>query len=174
MSIKFKIGFLSLLLFYLLPSCDSVEDDRIPNYPVNVQIDNAGLWNTYGVSGFGSYRNFILSNGIRQPSGFPYTSSSATGFGGVLLIEGLDPFSGNSSLPLAYDLACPVERQPNVRVEIEQDRYMAVCPVCGSVYDVTMQRGAPVSGLAATGETKYALKSYNCMPSITGGYIITN
>lgn len=174
MSNKFKIGLLTLFFLYLLPGCDTVEDDRIPNYPVSIQIDNAGLWNTYGVSGFGSHRSFILSNGTRLPSGFPYTSSSATGFGGVLLIEGLDPFSGNSSLPLAYDLACPVERQPTVRVEIETENYMAVCPVCGSVFDVTMQRGAPISGMAATGETKYALKSYNCVAGSSGGYVITN
>ncbi|MCH5232485.1 MAG: hypothetical protein J1E78_02520 [Muribaculaceae bacterium] len=155
-------------------SCDSVDSDRIPNQPVNISLENSGLWNTYGVSGFGSFRNFILSSDVKLPSGFPYTSTSATGFGGVLLIEGLDPFSGSSTALMAYDLACPVERQSNVRVVIDDENYMARCPVCESVYDVTMQRGAPIGGMAATGKYKYALKSYRCVASVSGGYLITN
>ena len=92
----------------------------------------------------------------------------------MLLIEGLDPFLGNTSYPLAYDLACPVERSPQTRVFIDESTYMAKCPVCGSTYDVTLQKGAPVSGPAATGKYKYALKSYTCIPSSEGGYFITN
>ena len=156
----------------LCQGCESVDDNRIPNMPVNISLADAGMWNTYGVAGFGMSRNFILSQ--RIPTNFPFSSKTYTGFGGVLLIEGLDPFSGNSSLPLAYDLACPVERKAETRVSINPDTYMAECHECGSSYDVTMQRGAPIAGPAASGKFKYALKSYNCLPTGQGGYIITN
>lgn len=158
----------------LLAGCHSVDDDRIPNYAVSINIADAGSWNTYGVSGFGSNRRFILSSGLREPSGFPYSQQSATGYGGVLLINGMDPFATATDTPLAYDLACPVEVKPDVRVAIEGDLYEAVCPVCGSHYDVTMGGGSPLSGPAATGKHKYGLRRYRCLPTGSGGYIITN
>lgn len=158
-----------------LNSCQNIDNERIPNLLVNISLADPGLWNTFGVSGFGSYRYFIHNNqGSSQPAGFTYKSGSGTGFGGVLLIEGMDPFSAVTAAPLAYDLACPVERDPNIRVVVDTETYVAVCSQCKSVYDVTMQRGAPISGEAATGKYKYALKSYNCVPSGYGGFIITN
>lgn len=157
-----------------LASCQSVDDDRIPSYAVNVNISDAGSWNTYGVAGFGSSRRFIFAQGVREPARFPYTAQSATGYGGVLLISGMDPYTATTDTPLAYDLACPVELKPSMRVEIEGDTYEAVCPGCNSHYDVTMGGGAPVSGPAATGEYKYGLRRYRCIPSGNGGYIITN
>lgn len=166
---------ISFVLFAFLTACQSVDNERIPNMPVNISLSNPGLWNTYGVSGFGSHRNFIYNpNGSSQPAGFAYKANSATGFGGVLLIEGVDPLSAVTAAPLAYDLACPVERTPTIRVEVENETYMAVCKQCNSVYDVTIGNGAPVSGEAATGKYKYALKSYRVIPGSTGGYFITN
>ena len=163
------------ILILLSVACHTIDDDRIPNMPVNIAIADAGMWNIYGVSGFGSNRNFIISSGSeREPAGFPYNSKSATGFGGVLLIEGIDPFTAVSAVPLAYDLACPVERLPEVRVVVNPETYFAECPVCGSCFDVTLGAGAPVSGMAATGKYKYGLKQYSCVPSQAGGYYITN
>lgn len=163
------------LLGVFFNSCQSVDDERIPFRTVNISLADAGLWNTYGVSGFGSHRNFIYKEtGGSVPSGFPYTAKSSTGFGGVLLIEGMDPFSAVTASPLAYDLACPVERNANIIVTIDPDTYVAYCKECKSSYDVTMQRGAPISGEAATGKYKYALKSYNCVPTGLGGFYITN
>lgn len=169
-------SFINLIsIFLVCTACQTVDDNRIPNMPVNIPIADIGMWNTFGVSGYGSNRNFILtSNGTRIPAGFPYTTTSATGFGGVLLIEGVDPATASSGVPLAYDLACPVERESDVRVQIDPETYYAVCPVCGSQYDVTLGSGAPVSGIAATGTYKYGLKQYYCMPSGNGGYFITN
>lgn len=158
----------------LLASCQGVDNERIPNMPVNISMSDPGVWNTYGVSGFGSHKDFILATGITLPSGFPYKSGSATGFGGVLLIEGVDPLSAVTAAPLAYDLSCPVERSASIRVQVENETYMAVCPQCNSVYDVTMGNGAPISGEAATGKYKYALKSYKVLASGSGGYYITN
>lgn len=129
-----------------LQGCHSVDDDRIPTFAVSINLGDAATWNTYGVAGYGMHRRFILSQGLREPSGFPYSQQSATGFGGVLLISGMDPFTTATDSPLAYDLSCPMEVKSSVRVEIESERYEAVCPVCGSRFDVAMGGGAPISG----------------------------
>ena len=167
------IFFLICLLTF--QACQSVDEERIPNMAVNISLADAGLWNTYGVSGFGNSRNFILNlSGASQPAGFPYKYGSATGFGGVLLIEGMDPYTTTTSAPLAYDLACPVERNANIRVYIDPQDYVAVCPQCNSVYNVTMAGGYPIDGEAANGKYKYALKAYKVIPSGMGGYYISN
>ena len=92
----------------------------------------------------------------------------------MLLIEGMDPFSLETSVPLAYDLSCPVEKSREIRVAISSDNYEAVCPVCDSHYDVTMGGGAPTAGPALTGEHKYGLRRYYCRPSLYGGYYISD
>lgn len=163
-----------ILSLIVLAGCRGVDDERIPNMAVYVNLANTGLWNSYGVAGFGSHRNFIHTPTISEPAGFSYSSKSATGFGGVLLIEGMDPFNPAVSVPLAYDLACPVERQADIRVYIDNETYVAVCRQCHSTYDVTMGGGAPLSGEAMTGKYKYGLRSYRVIPNGTGGYYITN
>lgn len=159
-----------------LSGCDTVDDNRIPNLAVSINLGDSGLWNTYGVAGFGDHRNFIFSQNpsIKIPESFHFTSQTYTGFGGILLIRGMDPYENLTDVPLAYDLACPVECKQDVRVEIEGDLYEAVCPVCHSHFDVTMAGGAPLSGPAATGKYKYGLRRYRCYPTGMGGYIITN
>lgn len=156
-------------LLPVLWSCDDIVDDRIPAYPVNINLADIGMWNSYGVSGFGVSRCFIKG---QEPVGFPYTEATYTGFGGVLLIGGMDPYSGDTGVTLAYDLACPVEVEQNVRVRINGENFNAVCPVCGSVYDVTMAGGAPVSGPAAAPSARYSLQRYQVLATTYGGYVI--
>lgn len=166
---------IAIILGVQLISCQSVDNERIPNMAVNISLSDAGVWNSYGVSGFGNNRDFIYNpSGGSVPAGFPYKYGSATGFGGVLLIEGIDPFNPALAAPLAYDLACPVERKANVRVYIDKETYVAVCNECKSTYDVTMGSGAPLSGEAKNGKYKSALRQYRVVPSGNGGYYITN
>lgn len=162
-----------ILLLLICQGCKGkkADSERIPNFPVHISLDNPGLWNTYGVSGFGSHRYFILNS---LPEGFPYQSNSATGFGGVVLIEGLDPYNSLGSYPLAYDMACPVERNPEIRIVIDRDNYVAYCKQCGSTYDVTMAAGAPIGGEAASGKYRYSLKMYRVVASNNGGFNILN
>lgn len=163
--IALAVSFLTIWL----TSCQTVDDDRIPLMPVNINLSDIGVWHTYGVSGFGMHRDFIRDTG--SPSGFPYTERTATGYGGVLLIEGMDAYTTQTSVPLAYDLSCPVERKPEIRVRINNENYEAVCPVCGSTYDVTMAGGSPLTGPAA--QYKYGLRRYRVVP-YGQAYIITN
>lgn len=167
--------FLALQVSIILGGCQSIDNERIPNMAVNVSLAEPGIWNSYGVSGFGSHRNFIYRPGApSQPTGFFYKTGSATGFGGVLLIEGMDPYNTLGVYPLAYDLACPVERNPDIRVYIDNENYVAVCPECNSTFDVTMAGGIAISGEAARVKPKYGLRAYEVIPSGSGGYFITN
>lgn len=163
----------ALIALAALSACNSIVDDRIPALPVSISLSDTGLWNTYGIAGFGDYRCFIKDAKPASPVGFPYTASTYTGFGGILLIGGMNPYSGETNVPLAYDLSCPVEVSPVIRVNIDPETFHAVCPACGSVYDVTMAAGAPVSGPAAAPNMKYRLQNYSVYPTRLGGYIIS-
>ncbi|MDE6717645.1 MAG: hypothetical protein K2J70_05555 [Muribaculaceae bacterium] len=152
----------------VLAGCTTNDDERIPNMAVSINLSNAGLWNRYGVSGFGIPQYFIKA--LKRPAGFAYLDRTMTGYGGVLLIGGFD-YTINEVCPLAYDLSCPVERKADIRVRIDGDNFEAVCPDCGSKYDVTMGAGAPISGEAASHH--YSLRRYKCIPT-DQGYLITN
>ena len=91
---------------------------------------------------------------------------SYTGFGGVLLVTDIQNY------PLAYDLACPVEKSQKVRVEFDSESLLARCPVCHSEYNVCEFFGSPVSGEAY--RKKWKLRQYKALPSAEGGYRIVN
>lgn len=158
------------LTVLLAVGCTKVDDERIPSMPVNINLADAGLWNVYGVSGFGISRRFVRELG--EPAGFSYNQNTYTGYGGVLLIGGMDPFDPSSDAPLAYDLACPVECRRDVRIYIDQKSLEAVCPECGSHYDVVMSGGTAVSGPAYSHSPRYGLTRYQCLAAQLGGYII--
>lgn len=166
-----KIILLSACAALALGSCDTLDDDRIPYQPVSINLSDIGMWNTYGVAGYGQHRRFIRQTG--EPANFTYSAATYTGFGGVLLIGGMDAYTNDTNVPLAYDLACPVECRRDVRVAIDSSTLEAVCPECGSRYNVCEAGGAPVGGPALTGEHKYRLQPYVCVPSQLGGYTIT-
>lgn len=156
-----------------LCSCETLTDDRIPNMPVSINILGHGLWNTWGVAAYGQHREFIIYQESRQPAGFPWTQTAATGFGGVLLICGQDPFTLDVG-PLAFDLSCPVERKQTVRVIFDTKTQEMYCPDCGSRYNVCERGGSPTAGPAL--RDHYQLKMYSCVPpaDATGGYMIIN
>lgn len=159
----------------LVAGCDTVADQRIPAMPVSINLASSGLWHTYGVAGFGMCNYFVKQEGSeRLPHGFPYTDNSYTGFGGVLLVMGMNPYTLDTNVPLAYDLACPVERQPTIRVFVDPETFEAICPVCSSHYNVTTAAGAPTAGPALEGKTKYGLKRYGCHATNQQGYLITD
>lgn len=154
----------------LCTACGSeLDDTRIPAFSVQINLSNPGLWNVYGVHGYGDFNYFIRDE--RRPANFAYTETTFTGFGGVLLIMGMNPFEAGVVEPLAYDLACPVECKATIRVAIDTGTLEAVCPVCESRYDVTMGGGAPTAGPALTGQVKYGLQRYHALLQ-NGGYVI--
>lgn len=145
--------------------CDKVDDERIPPYPVYIQFATQADWTVYGVSGACSYKYFIKEN--RTPSNFPWTALTETGFGGILLVTDIH---GD---PHAFDLACPVEAQRDVRVVVDTELQKARCPKCHSVYDIFTNYGLPVEGEALS--KNYALRHYHVGSGYQGQYrIVTN
>lgn len=165
-----KIIFAALIaLMTIGSSCDPVNNHEVPRYVVNIDLGNYALWSTYGVTGLGDYR--IFSRARHLPSNFPYNANVYTGYGGVLLMMGFDGIT-SSYVPIAYDTACPVENQQDCNVGIDATTLEAVCPKCGSHYDVMMGGGGPISGRALT--YKYGLRPYTVRESKSGGYIISS
>ena len=142
--------------------------------PVYIDLSDQGMWNTYGVTAFGAFDYFVRQSGSPLlPPGYPYKDAEATGYGGVLLVNGMDPFTLEAGVPLAYDLSCPVEKSRTVRVSVDPETLEAVCPICTSRYNVATGAGAPVAGPAAQGERKYGLRRYYAHPTSLNGYIVT-
>lgn len=142
-------------------SCHSVDNHRLNVGYVRLTFLTVGDWNIYGVSGAGQHKRFIMSEKI--PAGFPYTALSGTGLGGILLC------TTYTTEPVAYDLACPVERRSDVRVFINEDN-QAECPKCHSVYDVFELLGHPVAGPAA--RDGFGLEVYHVGPGPQGEYMV--
>ena len=142
----------AFLVALFATGCERIDNHRIPPANVNILFNTIGDWHLHGVSGAGQSREFIKSLGL--PADYPYKVSEYTGYGGVLLL--CDP---NGEI-LAYDLACPVECKPEIRVAIDNtSEYAGIvrCPKCGSTYDL-YNRGAAASGEAA--RLHYGLESY--------------
>lgn len=157
---------LATVIAVCLCGCEKIDSNRIPACSVNLPLDNQALWDTYGVHGYGQSRRFVRE--IHEPGNFPYNALTYTGFGGILLISGLEGQDYNT--PLAYDLACPVEVKSDVRVYIDSETFEAVCPECGSRYDVCEGRGRPVSGEAH--QRNFGMEMYRVVPATYGGYTV--
>lgn len=150
--------FMVVLLF--TSGCDNFDDHRIPSRNVHIEI-NTAQWSVYGVHGYMEWQAFIRNT---TPKGFTWKAGNYTGYGGVLLVCGLE------NQLLAYDMACPVECSETIRVTIDETAGIALCRKCGSTYDVFNGFGQPLSGTAYT--EKYGLTSYLVTPSSTG-YLIS-
>lgn len=147
----------------LLVSCEHIDDERIPPCAVYISFFSQGDWDIYGVTGAADHKRFILTSRERVPANYPYSALSQTGFGGILLVSNL------LGEPQAFDLACPVEVQYNVRVAIDSETTYARCPECQSQYDVFSNYGTPVSGPAVN--YGYGLRRYSVTRGINGEYM---
>ena len=163
-----KPAFCALAALLML-GCDHINNKETPNYQVRINLGTYALWSTYGVSGVGDY---VIFNRERQlPSNFPYNANTFTGYGGVILIMGLDSSTGTYE-PLAFDASCPVESRSDVMLSVSSQNFEAVCPQCGSHYNILTGSGGPIGGTAS--ERRVGLRNYKVHPSVNGGYIITN
>lgn len=150
------------LMLILACGCDHIDNKAVPNFTVRIDLGNFALWNTYGVNGMGDYR--IFNREKHLPSNFPYNVNTYTGYGGVLLIMGIEG-------PLAYDLSCPVELSQSITLSIDPDNLEAFCPRCQSRYNPMTGAGGPISGVAIN--NKVGMRQYRVIPS-NGGYMISN
>ena len=86
--------------------------------------------------------SYFYTPGVPVPANFKF------GFGGVLIYRDLD------GRIRSCDLACPVEASRTIRVEVNMP--FAVCPVCGSEFNLSWGTASPKSGPA-----KEALRIYD-------------
>ena len=133
-------------------SCEDEIYSPIPNSQVHVELD----------------LNFEDSELVAKSAYKIFTQPrkgvDRLGFGGILVING---FGQNIVDLYAYDLACPVEADRNVKVKPD-DVGKATCPECNAVYDIAYGAGRPESG------TKYSLRSYRVSPSRDNRYVVSN
>ncbi|MBR5240660.1 MAG: hypothetical protein IKW05_01850 [Muribaculaceae bacterium] len=145
--------------------CSDVDDQRVPLTSVRIEVTLAQQQNrSYWANVPATFVTFLKPN---VPYGFPYTISSTTGYGGVLQVCGFD------NQLFAFDLSCPYEHNPNIRIEISETDLNAFCRECSSTYDVFYGSGAPINGPSAI--NGYSLRKYNITYiSSTGSYMIIN
>ena len=158
---------LIVLLFITISclGCSDIDNQRVPLTSVRIEVTLAQQQNrSYWANVPATFVTFLRPN---IPYGFPYTVSSTTGYGGVLQVCGFD------NQPFAFDLSCPFEHNPNIRIEISENDLNAFCRECGSTYDVFYGSGAPISGPSAV--NGYSLRKYNITYIYaTGSYMIIN
>lgn len=125
--------------------------------PVYLTFNSIGEWHLYGVRAATDYAVFDIKT--HTPASFPYSGTSATGYGGLLLV-GQYTYSGDPLIdpPVCYDRSCPVESMPDICVEVDRNTLRARCPKCGSTYDVFGGYGLPLSGPAL--DDHYTLTRY--------------
>ena len=81
----------------------------------------------------------------------PRTIDERTGIGGIVIVHGIQ--QEPATRYYAYDMACPVEA-PGVSVisrytgPDHEGLILYRCPSCGSVYELALGIGNPVSGTA--------------------------
>ena len=159
---KILLATAALLVLVMFSACEHIDNKAVPRYTVRIDLGSYAMWGVYGVHGMGEYR--IFNREKRLPANFPFNVNTYTGYGGVLLMMGIEA-------PMAYDLACPVECSQEVILSISNDNFDAVCPRCGSHFNPLTGDGGPVSGVAIN--NKVGMRQYRVLPS-NGGYVITN
>ncbi|MFZ4456017.1 MAG: (2Fe-2S)-binding protein [Bacteroidales bacterium] len=80
-----------------------------------------------------------------------YNQIERTGYGGILVFHGQE---NGADAFFAYDMACPNEASPSVKVVVENTLF-ARCPKCKTKYEIWAGVGNPVEG-----PSKYSLKRY--------------
>ncbi|HPQ12733.1 MAG TPA: hypothetical protein PLQ60_04610 [Paludibacteraceae bacterium] len=134
----FKTFIFFVLLTLVFIGCDNSSRSSIPDAPVNLQLNMlVAPYNTFNTPN--SY--LIFDKRMNE--------IDRIGYGGILL------YIDYEGKYCAFDLACPYEVNPNVKVT-PNDEGKAVCEKCGSVFELLYGIGAPISGPA-----KEPLKRYH-------------
>jgi hypothetical protein len=143
-----------LIIWLLLPimlvcliGCSSYESN-IPTRSVYIKRNI----NTYKLNSYGSYL-YISSKSL---------SSDEIGYGGILIVYAFD---GNY---YAFDLACPVEVNENVRIGKPDGSLISKCDSCGERYDLSYGLGTPLNHIS-----KQSLKRYSVSTDDYNNIIVT-
>ena len=141
-------------------SCEKVDRYRIPASPVSLELDL--LTNATTLVTIGNAVRYHTPKPL-MPADFPFTITSRTGYGGLLVIHGFD------DIMYAFDLSCPVEASPDIRLTID-NTLTATCPSCESQFDTGYGIGNPIKGVAF--DKKYPLQRYTVTKTANSKYYI--
>jgi hypothetical protein len=147
---------LAVMLFSCLAfSCDEETYSPIPYARVNIALDLN--FEDHELNAMLAWKTFAENDRYAK---------DRIGFGGILVVNGI----GNNPIAnlYAYDLACPVEVNRNVKIKPDETGLTAICAKCGAVYSIANGYGNPESG------TKLSLRSYPVSPTGNGRYLISN
>lgn len=130
-----------LSLVCILSSCEDITESVVPSVKVEATL------NTYTTD------KELATPGGHKLIPVRTNESPYVGYGGLLVVHG---YLDNAIY--AYDLACPVENKPNVKLSIIEG-IKAKCSQCGSEFDGVFYGNAlPSAGKAK--ENKLILRSY--------------
>lgn len=120
----------------LAMSCSQGLEPSLPLYSVYLTVDLDLEWRLKASQ---AHKIFNKSNTV-------YQYDAQTGMGGILLYNGIDNMTGGKDRYYAFDAACPYEAKSNVTVEVEEGSIYALCPQCGTKYEILTGLGNPVEG----------------------------
>lgn len=100
----------------------------------------------------------------------PRKAMERMGFGGILVVKSFDGING---LYYAYDLACPYEHNRNKLVEVDKSGAKAVCPHCGSEFEIVYGDQNQIgSGIPLKGPAKERLLRYQVISNGNGFRVV--
>lgn len=123
-----------LLIAFVLLSCADTDDSSIPYRIVYLELNLS--YQDKALTTIQAYK--IYTEGNVDKAG------EYTGYGGVLVYHGIS--TTGSDAYYAFDAACPYEASESVSVEVDEDAVYAVCPECGSKFELLNGIGNPVEG----------------------------
>jgi hypothetical protein len=127
----------SLLISFLLVSCDDTYISSIPDFPVWLQLNLTSTYPTFR----NSYNKSLTFEN-------PIIETDRVGYGGILVYTGFD------GQYYAFDMSCPYEHKAKIKVR-PNELGQAICDSCKSVYDIGYGIGNPSSG-----KSKEVLRRY--------------
>jgi nitrite reductase/ring-hydroxylating ferredoxin subunit len=129
--------YIPLFFIFLLLGCERDEQKRIPDFTVYLELNLLGEYATFR----NPLDTVVYDKRIKE--------LDRNGFGGVLVNIGYD------GKYYAYDLACPYEVNPKIRVFPDESGMKAICRECGSEFDIWNG-----TGMVSKSPSKWNLKRY--------------
>ena len=116
-----KLHTISLFLFFIIiTGCEDRYTSSIPNYPVFLELNLTAHYPTF----IDNCNEVII---ITKP----ISIYDRIGYGGILIVYGID------FKYYAFDLSCPYEADPNIRVFSDSiNPGQVTCEKCGSSYEI--------------------------------------
>jgi len=101
----------------------------------------------------------IYTDNLSSPGSYlyvdkPRAATEGLGFGGILIVHSFDV----DHVYYAFDLACPVEKNQNVRIGKPDQGLFCICDSCGEKYDLGLGLGVPLNHKSKEGLRRYTVR----------------